>query len=101
MALVSCSQHLTKDRDELCVIQGLACQQVLRTTMNLVIRLTGSSIKGNRIKVSKYAPEENLSSSHRPQATENQRAAHMIRSAELQQILKPQPQTVSAVRQGH
>ena len=100
MALVSCSQHLTKDRNELCVNQVLASQHVLRTTMNLVIRLTGSSIKGNRIKVSKCAPEENLSSSHRPQATENQRAAH-IRPAELEQILKPQPQTVSAVRRGH
>ena len=62
--------------------------------MDLVIRSTGSSIKGNSIKGSKCAVEENLSSSHRPQATENQRAAHIKMSAELQQIFKSQHQTV-------
>lgn len=66
--------------------------------MNLVIRLTDSSIKGNSIKVSKCALEDNLYSSHIPQVTENQREAHIIKLAELQQILKSQPQRVSAVK---
>ena len=44
---------LRKDRSELGFNQGLASQHVLRTTINLVIRLTGSSIKGNHIKICK------------------------------------------------
>lgn len=66
--------------------------------MNLVIRLTDSSIKGNSIKVSKCALKYNLSSSNISQVTENQREAHIIRLTELQQILKFQPQRVCAVK---
>lgn len=66
--------------------------------MNLLIRLTEPNIKGNSIKVSKCALEDNLSSSHIPQVTENQTGAHIIRLTELLQILKSQPQRVSAVK---